>query len=53
MSSSGRALGRLLVTGVPGWLTDALLQSLWGAPPPGLSAIRCLTEPGRQRPSRL
>ncbi|HEY7060518.1 MAG TPA: NAD-dependent epimerase/dehydratase family protein [Chloroflexota bacterium] len=50
MSSSSRALGRLLVTGVPGWLTDALLQSLWEAPPAGLSAIRCLTEPGRTLP---
>ena len=38
MSSSSREIGRLLVTGVPGWLTDGLLQSLRESPPPGLRA---------------
>ncbi len=52
MSSSSREVGRLLVTGVPGWLTDALLQSLRETPPPGLTAVRNLVEPGRLPPAR-
>lgn len=47
MSSSPREIGRLLVTGVPGWLTSALLQSLREDPPPGLTAVRCLLQPGQ------
>ncbi|HLH24004.1 MAG TPA: NAD-dependent epimerase/dehydratase family protein [Chloroflexota bacterium] len=52
MKSNSREIGRLLVTGVPGWLTDGLLQSLREAPPPGLAAVRCLVEPGRLPPPR-
>lgn len=33
---------RLLVTGVPGWLTNALLESLAGDPPHGLEEVRCM-----------
>ncbi len=36
----------MLLTGVPGWLTDALLQSLRTTPGPGLTAVRCLVQPG-------
>ena len=48
MSSSSRAVGRLLLTGVPGWLTEGVLQSLRESPPPGLTEARCLVEPGRR-----
>lgn len=33
----------LLVTGVPGWLTNAFLESLAVDPPAGLKEVRCLT----------
>lgn len=33
---------RLLITGVPGWLTTALLESLQEDPPEGLEEVRCL-----------
>src|SRR4051812_24070812 len=46
MSLNIRPVGRLLVTGVPGWLTDALLDSLRREPPAGLTAVRCLVQPG-------
>ncbi len=36
------AAGRLLVTGVPGWLGDAFLRSLASSPMPGLERVRCL-----------
>jgi nucleoside-diphosphate-sugar epimerase len=36
----------VLLTGVPGWLTDALLQSLRTTPGPGLTAVRCFVQPG-------
>lgn len=34
-------LGKLLVTGAPGWLTDAFLQRLANDPLPGLTGVRC------------
>lgn len=36
------SMGRLLVTGAPGWLTDAFLASLAARPPSGLARVRCL-----------
>lgn len=36
---------RLLVTGVPGWLTTRLLEDLLARPPVGLREIVCLSEP--------
>jgi nucleoside-diphosphate-sugar epimerase len=38
-------VGTLLLTGVPGWLSDALLASLRSDPLPGLSHVRCLVRP--------
>jgi nucleoside-diphosphate-sugar epimerase len=43
-----RPVGRLLVTGVPGWLTAGLFASLSHAPLRGLTEIRCLVQPGQQ-----
>ncbi len=40
-----RPLGGLLITGVPGWLTTALLEKLGASPPAGLSFLRCLVQP--------
>jgi nucleoside-diphosphate-sugar epimerase len=40
-----RHIGKLLVTGVPGWLTSAFLEDLARDPLPGLTGIRCLTQP--------
>jgi len=37
--------GSLLITGVPGWLTSALLRSLAADPPAGLTRVRCVTAP--------
>jgi nucleoside-diphosphate-sugar epimerase len=37
-------VGRLLVTGVPGWLSDSLLLDLARNPLPGLTAVRCLVD---------
>jgi nucleoside-diphosphate-sugar epimerase len=34
---------KLLVTGVPGWLTNAFLESLARHPPAGLEEVRCQT----------
>ncbi|GMU34710.1 MAG: NAD-dependent epimerase/dehydratase family protein [Planctomycetia bacterium] len=45
MSPAPRPLGRLLLTGVPGWLTTALLDSLRDDPPAGLTAVRCMVLP--------
>ena len=36
---------RLLVTGVPGWLTTRLLEDLLARPPAGLREVVCLSEP--------
>lgn len=33
---------KLLITGVPGWLTNAFLESLIATPPDGLEAVNCL-----------
>lgn len=41
-----RAVGKLLLTGVPGWLTAALLDDLPRAPLAGLSGVRCMVERG-------
>ena len=41
-----RPAGRLLLTGVPGWLTDALLDDLARDPLAGLTGVRCLVQPG-------
>lgn len=46
VSSSWRPVGRLLLTGFPGWLADALLIDLRRDPLPGLRRIRCLVQPG-------
>jgi nucleoside-diphosphate-sugar epimerase len=35
---------RLLITGVPGWFTEALLDSVSRDPPPGLARVRCLVQ---------
>lgn len=40
------SVGTLLCTGVPGWLTEALLTSLRAEELPGLRALRCLVQPG-------
>src|SRR5215212_3350537 len=45
MGSSGD-LGRLLLTGIPGWLTEALIESLQSDPPAGLTSLRLMTQPG-------
>jgi len=47
-----RPLGGLLVTGVPGWLTSALLEDIAGRPPGGLSFVRCLVHPAMQTHAR-
>jgi nucleoside-diphosphate-sugar epimerase len=39
-------MGRLLVTGAPGWLGDAFLQSLASSPIPGVTEVRCLVRHG-------
>ena len=39
-----RPIGKLLLTGVPGWLTEALLDDLARSPRNGLSAVRCLVQ---------
>jgi len=41
-----RKVGHLLLTGVPGWLTSALLDSIVAFPPNGLSSIRCFIQRG-------
>jgi nucleoside-diphosphate-sugar epimerase len=41
--------GRLLITGVPGWLTDAFLTRLADDPLPGISAVRALALPGQAK----
>lgn len=41
---------KLLVTGVPGWLTDAFLHSLARDPLPGLEEVRSLVMPGARAP---
>jgi nucleoside-diphosphate-sugar epimerase len=38
-------VGVLLLTGVPGWLTDRLCESLAASPPVGLRGVRCLVHP--------
>jgi nucleoside-diphosphate-sugar epimerase len=43
-----RPLGRLLVTGAPGWLADAWLASLSSDPLPGLTSVRCLVAPNAE-----
>jgi nucleoside-diphosphate-sugar epimerase len=40
--------GRLLITGVPGWLTAALLDDLSRSPCEGVGGIRALLHPSRQ-----
>jgi nucleoside-diphosphate-sugar epimerase len=39
------ALKRLAITGIPGWLTDALLEDLAASPLEGLEQIRALAHP--------
>ena len=39
-----RNIGRLLITGVPGWLTGALLASFVESEPQGLTSMRCLVQ---------
>ena len=41
-----RRLGNTLITGVPGWLSAAVLRSLADAPPEGMGRVRCLVAPG-------
>ena len=41
-----RRLGNTLITGVPGWLSTAVLRSLADAPPEGMGRVRCLVAPG-------
>lgn len=58
MSPAPRPLGRVLLTGVPGWLTTAMLDSLRDQPPHGLTAVRCMVQPdflpaARERPVQL
>ena len=43
--TSFRPIGKLLLTGVPGWLTAAVLEDLARNPLPGLCGLRCLVEP--------
>ncbi len=50
MHMSARDIGRLLVTGVPGWLSGAFLHSLRETPLPGLRVVRCLVQPGQSLP---
>jgi nucleoside-diphosphate-sugar epimerase len=49
--------GKLLVTGVPGWLSAAFLRSIADDPIPGLEDVRCLAQHGsdleRQAPSPM
>jgi nucleoside-diphosphate-sugar epimerase len=40
------------VTGVPGWLSEALLASLARDPMPGLASVRCLVRNGQGDPVR-
>lgn len=40
-----RGVGRLLLTGVPGWFTDRLAAALVREPWHGLSGVRCLVHP--------
>ncbi|MBI3273333.1 MAG: NAD-dependent epimerase/dehydratase family protein [Planctomycetes bacterium] len=42
----GRRVGHLLLTGVPGWLTEGLAASLGRDPLPGLAGVRYLVQPG-------
>ena len=53
MAASARGAGRLLLTGVPGWLSHALLLDLEREPLPGLTAVRCLLEPTQAARTRL
>jgi nucleoside-diphosphate-sugar epimerase len=43
-----RPVGALLLTGVPGWLTDRLAASLAVEALPGLTRIRCLVQPAHR-----
>jgi nucleoside-diphosphate-sugar epimerase len=45
-------LGKLLVTGVPGWLSGAFLRSIAEHPLPGLESVRCLVQPGSELAER-
>ncbi len=40
--------GKLLVTGVPGWLAGAFLRSIAQDPIPGLESVRCLVQHSSQ-----
>ena len=42
---TSRRLGNILLTGVPGWLSVAVLRSLADDPPEGLERVRCLAAP--------
>jgi nucleoside-diphosphate-sugar epimerase len=44
--ASDRSIGRLLVTGAPGWLTDAFLQTLATNGGAGATSVRVTTLPG-------
>ena len=43
--TTSRSVGKLLLTGVPGWLTAAVLEDFRRDPLPGLGGIRCLVQP--------
>lgn len=43
---NARELGKLLVTGFPGWLINGYLNCLQLLPPAGLTSIRCFALPG-------
>src|SRR5437867_897266 len=46
--TGGRHVARLLLTGVPGWLTQAFLESFERRPIPGISHVRALVQPGHE-----
>lgn len=44
-------IGRLAITGVPGWLTEVLVSSLLADPLPGQAVLRCMILPGTRLPA--
>lgn len=46
--TQGRAIGRLLLTGVPGWFSEALLQDFHLGSDGRPSVVRCLVQPSTQ-----
>jgi nucleoside-diphosphate-sugar epimerase len=42
-------MGRLLITGVPGWFSDGFIDSVLSDPIAGIGSIRCFVQPGIAR----